>query len=223
MGQSSVIFGATGLVGKGLVYELLENNNFNKVVVVTRRKLQISNNKLNQLIVNDFSMLEKIRTELLADTFFCCIGTTIGKAGSKEAFRKVDYDIPLTIAHLAESLQIPNLVIISSISANAGSGNFYLRIKGEMEQQVQMIYHGNLKIVRPSIILGHRDDFRPAEKTGQWIITILRVLFVGFLAKYKGIHYWEIARGMIRAVELPRNVIFIESNELHELAVKVVK
>lgn len=220
MGQRSVIFGATGMVGKELVYELLENKSVDQVIVVIRHKLPIANPKLEQILENDFSSFEHFGSQLAADTFFCCIGTTIKKAGSQEAFRKVDYDIPVTISRLAESLRIPNLVIISSISASADSGNFYLRTKGQMEQQVMTNYHGNLKLIRPSIILGHRGEFRPGEMIGKWVMVFMGFLLIGHLAKYKGIYSWEIARGMVAAIHLPKEKVFIESDEMHKLAFK---
>ena len=206
------------MVGKELVYELIEDKKVESLIAVVRRPLPIAHPKLKQLVEVDFTKLESLGTQLRAQTFYCCIGTTLKKAGSREAFRKVDYEIPLAIGRLAESLGIPSLVIISSIAANGQSGNFYLRTKGQMEEQVKMIYHGNLKIIRPSMILGHRHEIRFAEKIANVIIPVLGVFMLGPLRKYKGIYYWEIARAMIQAVTLPKEQVVVESDELHKLS-----
>ena len=218
MNKSSVIFGATGLVGREIVYELLQKDEVDNICAVVRKKMSIANPRLKQIVINDFTSLDTIKAQLSADTYFCCIGSTIAKAGNKAGFRRVDFDIPVIIAGLASSLHIPNLVIISSISANAGSGNFYLRTKGEMEQEVQKRFKGNLKIVRPSMILGHRPEFRLGEIIGKGLITVLSIFLIGPLGKYKGINYTEIARGMINSVDLPKETIIVESDKLHKLA-----
>jgi len=220
MTKSAIVFGATGLVGKELIFELIEHSRFLKVKAVVRKTLPFSNAKLEQLIATDFTNLDHISINLSADVFFCCIGTTIKKAGSQEAFKKVDLDIPVAIARLAESLQIPHLVIISSIGANAQTSNFYLKTKGEMEQQVQAVYHGNLKIIRPSFLIGNRAEFRPGEKVAIAIAKALRIIMIGPLAKYKGIESWDVARAMIQSINLPKERIFVESDELQRMAKK---
>ena len=144
MNKTAIVFGATGLVGKELIFELLEDQRFLKVKAIVRNPLPLSHSKLDQVILKDYSNLDSIASQLSADAYFCCIGTTIKKAGSQDAFRKIDFDIPLKIAKLAESLQVPTLVVISSIGASATTANFYLRTKGEMEQEVRKAFNGNL-------------------------------------------------------------------------------
>lgn len=220
MNQTAIVFGATGLVGKELIFELLEDANFLKVIVVVRKQLPFSNPKLEQIIESDFTNLDHLSVKIAADVFFCCIGTTIKKAGSQDSFRKVDVDLPVIIARLAESLHVPNLVIISSIGVNAQTSNFYLKTKAEMEQKVQAVYHGNLKIVRPSFLLGNRTEYRPVEKIGSVVVKVLSVFMIGFLSKYKGIEAWDVARAMIQSINLPKERIIIESDELQSMAKK---
>ena len=148
MGRTAVVFGSTGLVGRELVKVLLLSESYDKVVAVARRKQDIADPKLEQVEITDFTNLIKVQDKLDAAVYFCCIGTTMKTAGSKEAFRKVDFDIPKQIAILADQLSINYLVVISSLGAKAVSSNFYLKTKGEMEEAVRHIYHGNLKIVR---------------------------------------------------------------------------
>jgi uncharacterized protein YbjT (DUF2867 family) len=218
MNKTAVVFGATGLVGKELVFELLEDPSFLKVKAVIRKPLPLSHPRLDQITIKDYSGLDAIKDQLAADVYFCCIGTTIKKAGSQEEFKRIDYDIPLKVAELAENLKVSNLIVISSLGAKADTSNFYLRTKGLMEQEVQKRFTGNLKFMRPSLLLGHRSEFRLAEKFAQIMMMGLGFLMVGPLLKYKAIHAWDVAWGMIKATELPKNIIFIESDQIHKMA-----
>jgi uncharacterized protein YbjT (DUF2867 family) len=218
MHQTATIFGATGLVGKELIFELLESIPYTKVKAVVRNTLPLAHPKLEQIVIKDFNNLKDHASHLTSDVFFCCIGTTIKKAGSQEEFKKVDIDLPVKIAIIAESIHVPNLIIISSIGANAHSQNFYLRTKGEMEQRVQDVYHGNLKFVQPSFLIGNRAEFRFGEKIANVLIRALGIFMFGPLAKYKGIHSTDVARSMIRLAESTKEKIFAKSDELHKIA-----
>lgn len=197
MDITAVVFGATGLVGKELVSQLLRGDEYKKIIVVVRKYLTISNHRLEQVQLSEFSQLMQLADKLNADTYFCCIGTTIKRAGSKENFRMVDYAIPQKIARLAEKLSVPNLVIISSIGANINSSNFYLRTKGEMEKSVRAIYTGNLNIVRPSLLMGLREEFRFRETIAIAFMKLFGWLFVGTLKQYRGTSVRDVAREMI--------------------------
>lgn len=215
--KSAVVFGATGLVGKELITELLGNTNFNKVIAVARKPLPFSNPKFEQLHLAGFSELHGLQEKLEAYIYFCCIGTTIRKAGSQEAFKEVDLDIPVKIAQLAQTLSVPSLVIVSSIGANPSSSNFYLRTKGEMEQSVREIFNGNLKFVRPSLLMGHRDETRSGEKFAIISMRLFGWLFKGPLRKYKGISARDVARAMIEISGHPPDKTYYESDEIHSL------
>ena len=212
--KSAVVFGATGLVGKELIMALLENMDFGNVTAVVRKQSILTNPRLKQIKLSDFSKLMDLRDKLKAGIFFCCVGTTIKTAGSKEEFARVDLEIPKEIARLAESLEIPSLVAISSIGADAGSSNFYLRTKGEMEIAVREIYHGNLKFVRPSLLMGNRDEFRFGEKVSAAFMKGFGWLFAGPFKKYKGIYASDVARAMIKISDLPSDKLIFESEEL---------
>ena len=218
MHQTATVFGATGLVGKELIFELLESIPYVKVKAVVRNTLPMAHPKLEQIVIKDFNNLKDLASHLTSDVFFCCIGTTIKKAGSQEAFKKVDLDLPVKIAAIAESIHVPNLIIVSSIGANAHASNFYLRTKGEMEQKVQEVYHGNLKFVQPSFLIGHRVEFRFGEKIANVVMRVFGIFMFGPLAKYKGIHSIDVARSMIRLSESSKEKIFVKSDELHKLA-----
>jgi uncharacterized protein YbjT (DUF2867 family) len=215
--KCAVVFGATGLVGKELVTELCASSDFEKIITVTRKKLTLSDPKLDQVQIDDFSKLMDLKEKLITGLFFCCIGTTIKTAGSKEAFTQVDLEIPRKIAQLAEALSVPALEVISSMGANATSSNFYLRTKGEMEKSVRGIYSGKLRIVRPSLLMGNRDEFRFAEKVSVGFMKTFGWMFAGPLKKYRGIYARDVARAMIKISHFKSGKTVYESNELQEL------
>ncbi len=217
MDRTAIVFGPTGLVGKELVDELINDMALNKVVTVARRDIGIVDPKLEQVIIPDYSHFMQLKNKLDAGVYFCCIGTTIKKAGSQEAFTKVDLEIPKMIAQMADILSINNLVVISSIGANPHSGNFYLRTKGEMEERVRHLYKGNLKIVRPSLLMGERTEFRMAEKISAFLMKIFGWMFIGPLKKYKGITARNVAKAMIMVTQYPLEKVIFECDELHDL------
>jgi uncharacterized protein YbjT (DUF2867 family) len=210
MKKNAVVFGATGLVGEVLVDQLIHNDHYGQITLIVRKEVYLNHPKINIILLADFSKLEQFKTRLEADVYFCCIGTTINKARSRQAFRKVDLDIPLAIARLAESLKVPHLVVISSVGANAKSGNFYLRTKGEMEDEVRSAFHGGLKFIRPSLLMGQRKEKRPAEKASYLFMKTFGWLFIGPLKKYKGIDVKKVAATMIRVADSPLSDTLIE-------------
>ena len=212
--KTAVVFGGTGLVGRELINQLIGREDYENIIAVLRIPLPFSDTKLEQLILPDFSHLLQLKGELKATDYFCCIGTTIKKAGSQEAFRLVDFGIPKDIASLAESLSVTNFVLISSIGADASSSNFYLRTKGEMENTVRDLYSGNLKIVRPSLLMGKRKEYRFGENFAEFFMTILGWLFCGPLSKYRGIYARDVANAMIIISGDPSDKVVFETNEL---------
>jgi uncharacterized protein YbjT (DUF2867 family) len=213
----AVVFGATGLVGKELLDELCASKDFNKVIAVTRKKLSISNQKIEQFQIDDFSNLMDLKEKLKAGVFFCCIGTTIKTAGSQEAFTRVDLEIPVGIAQLAENLSVPVMVVISSMGASSASSNFYLRTKGVMEKTVREAFSGKLRFVRPSLLMGNREEYRFGEKIAAGFMKAFGWLFVGPLKKYRGISALNVARAMIKISHFKSDKMIYESNELFEL------
>lgn len=214
--KTAVVFGGTGLVGNELIKELIENQDYGKIIAVTRKDFSILDPKLEQLFFLDFTQLMQLKEELSATEYFCCIGTTIKAAGSQQSFRQVDLDIPCEIARLAETLSVPHLVVVSSMGADASSSNFYLKTKGEMEKAVREIYSGSLKFVRPSLLMGERKEPRFGESVAIGFMKLFGCLFIGFLGKYKGIKARDVAKAMIKIVDSPPERVFFDSKELFD-------
>ncbi|HBZ25836.1 MAG TPA: hypothetical protein DEO54_06290 [Rikenellaceae bacterium] len=193
----AAVFGATGLVGKELVKILLEESDYSKVKLITRKLLPAISPKAENILLGDFSQLPTIESKIGADVYFICIGTTIKKAGTKENFRKTDYELPVNIAKMAQKLNVGQMVVISSIGANIKSSNFYLHTKGEMEQGVAKEYTGVLNFIRPSLLLGNREEHRAGEHIASVIMRSLGWMMVGPLKQYRGVEATEVARQMV--------------------------
>ena len=208
----ALIVGATGLTGKSLLKYLLEENTYEKVIALTRKDLQIKNDKLLQLI-GDYSNLEQYKKMLKADDVFCCLGTTIKKAGTKEAFKIVDLNYPLEIAHITKENGARQFLVISAMGANPESSIFYSKVKGLMEAELQKVGFEVIHIFRPSLLLGNRDEFRLGEYLGIAFYKLISWLFVGKLKKYRGIQADTVARAMYRAAQLNRTGINIYASD----------
>lgn len=196
MSQTALIAGATGLIGSKLLELLLEDDNYEKVIVVTRKPLDKEHPKL-ETIISDFKNLGEVSEELKSDDVFCCLGTTMKKAGSKEKFRKVDYDYPLELAKITKEQGTSKYLLISAMGASKKSAVFYNQVKGEIEEAIAKIGFDAYHIFRPSLLLGPRKEDRVGEDAAKTIFKIFGFLFVGPLKKYKAISYDKVAKAML--------------------------
>ena len=193
------LVGASGLVGGELLRLLLEAPEYEQVSSLVRRPTGVTHPRLVEVPV-DFDQPERAAEHLRVDDFFCCLGTTIKKAGSQEAFARVDRDYPVELARVARNQGCTRMVIVTAVGADAESRVFYNRTKGEVEQRLgQLGFPRGLKIVRPSILLGHRNESRPAEAAAIAVARMTRGLFRGGLARYRGIEAIDVARAMLAA------------------------
>jgi uncharacterized protein YbjT (DUF2867 family) len=199
--RTALIAGASGLVGSHLLRMLLQSDRYSQVISVGRRELAIIHPKLDQQIV-DFDHLQKSASELAADDVFCCLGTTIKKAGSKEAFYKVDHTYVTQLAEVTLRRNASQFLVVSAMGADAGSRIFYNRVKGEMEQDVRALGFTSLHIFRPSLLLGEREEHRTGEAIGAKIMRPLTALMLGPLRKYRPIKAETVASAMLRAAAL---------------------
>ncbi|WP_235942241.1 NAD-dependent epimerase/dehydratase family protein [Perlabentimonas gracilis] len=209
--KASIIIGSTGLIGSKL-HEILSNNpNHAKLHLVSRRAP--SNLTEKSVLIPIENGIYSIPSEI--NYAFCCLGTTMRKAGSREAFRKVDFDMVVDFAQKAKTAGIERFAVVSSIGANPKSKNFYLKTKGQVEEELKKIGFARLVIVRPSLLLGKRNERRIAEDIGKVLYSIFSILFIGPLKKYKGIKDEDVAKAMIALVEQGQGTIIAESNTLN--------
>ena len=197
MNKTALIAGASGLTGGYLLNLLLESPEYSSVIAYVRKSSGLTHPKLKEIVVD----WETLQEPVAAEDVFCCLGTTIKKAGSQEAFRRVDYDYPLQLAQIQYRGGSQQFLLVSAMGADAKSSIFYSRVKGELENALQSIGYKSLHIFRPSFIAGPRKESRTGEKIGLAIFSILSTLFIGPLKKYAHIQAEHIARAMLRTAQ----------------------
>jgi uncharacterized protein YbjT (DUF2867 family) len=212
--RQALVIGATGLVGGLVVRSLLQNPAYGRIRVLVRRRLELEHPKLEQHIV-DWEQLEEQKDLFRnVDDLYCCLGTTIKKAGSQENFRQVDFHYPVKAAILAKEHGVSQMLVISSMGADSGSRIFYSRTKGEMEEALSAIGFGSLHIFRPSLILGDRKEKRLGEQLAAHAMTFLDRWMKGRVDKYRAIQASTIARAMINIALVQTNGNHVYSNDV---------
>jgi uncharacterized protein YbjT (DUF2867 family) len=215
--KTAIVFGATGLIGNLLLEELTHSESYSVIKSFVRQPTGILEPKVVE-IVTDFSDSPAFSQLIAGDDIFICLGTTIKKAGSVANMEKIDRDLPLDIARSAASAGVKGVAIVSSIGASARSSNYYLRIKGEMEEGIMQLPFERKAIVRPSMLLGERKEKRAGEIVGKVVMTAFKPVLVGKLLKYRAIHGKDVARAMILILNSPQEKIIFESDELQKIA-----
>jgi uncharacterized protein YbjT (DUF2867 family) len=217
MTKRALVLGATGLVGKELVKQLVEDPDYAGVTAIVRKPLSFSHPKLKEVLAN-FDKLELQAAEFHVDAVYCCLGTTIKVAGSKEAFKRVDLDYPVHAAQLARSAGVRHFAVISSTGADEGSMFFYTRVKGELERILQETGLPSLHIFRPSLLLGDRNEKRAGEGAAAAISCALPFIWSGPLRKYKPVEASTVAAAMRAAVRQDKpGVCIYQSSQLFGL------
>ncbi len=214
--RTALVAGATGLIGGHLVSRLLSHPDYARVHVLTRRALSISNPKIIEHRV-DFERLATSFNESVDDTF-CCLGTTLKQAGSREAFRRVDHDYPLALAHLARHAGARIFLMVSALGADAHSPVFYNRIKGETERDIAALGLPRVVFLRPSLLLGERREFRAGEKAGAVVGRLIAPLLVGRLRRYRPIAAADVAAAMLYVAVHESRAGPVESDAIARLA-----
>jgi uncharacterized protein YbjT (DUF2867 family) len=214
--RTALVFGSTGLVGNLLLEELVDSERYSAIKIFVRQSTGISVPGVEEIIA-DFSDLENLTPKITGDDLFICLGTTIKKAGSVENMEKIDRDLPVKIAQMARSNGLKNVAAVSSIGASADSKNYYLRIKGEMEEGIMMQDFENIAIVRPSMLLGERKERRTGELVGKVVMKAFKPVLTGKLRKYRAIHGKDVARAMIIILEKKPGKKIYESDEIQDV------
>ncbi len=216
MGKTALVFGGTGLVGRELVSKLVSSGTYDRVVVPVRKETRSFPSGAEEIVFQPDQ--EASWADLVSgNDLFCCLGTTIRKAGSQEAFEKVDLHLPVRLATLAAEHGMEKFLVISSIGASARSSNFYLRTKGKMEEQVRAVPGLTTVTLRPSMLLGNRQEFRFGEAAGKVIMSLLNPLMLGRWRKYRGIRASRVASAMIHLACMPDPPQIVESDQLEKL------
>ncbi|MFN5360566.1 MAG: oxidoreductase [Bacteroidota bacterium] len=201
MNKVAMIAGSSGLTGGFLLKMLLEAPEYREVIAYVRKPTRIQHPKLREVVMD----WEKLDAPVPADDVFCCLGTTIKKAGSQEAFRRVDYEYPLHLAELQLEGGSQQFLLVSAIGADASSSIFYSRVKGELEDALKKLGYKSLNIFQPSFIAGPRKEKRVGERIGLAIFSFISPLFIGPLKKYAPIPAEHIARAMYRSAQ--KNIV----------------
>ena len=199
--QKITLIGSTGLIGTHFLKQISPDD-FQKVKAITRRKIaDLKNKDFIKQYVHDFSKLEKMRQDLKTDVLVSALGTTIKKAGAKDEFMRVDHDLPLEISRIAKEEGCRTMILISAMGANVNSKIFYNHVKGLLELSLEKIGFEEFHILRPSLLLGKRNDARPVEYISKLILDHLSFIIPW---KYKPIHASIIAK-KIRCIIMKEN------------------
>ena len=216
-GKSALIAGSTGLIGSELLQDLLDGKEYDKVVAIVRRSLEIQHPKLEEKIV-DFDKLGEYNDIFAVDDVFCCLGTTIKKVKTKEAMWKIDVEYPVEIANLASSNGAKKFLLVSSMNADPNSPIFYSKMKGKLEEEIKRIPFESVAIFRPSLLLGERQEFRLGERIAAAIFTSVPFLFAGPFKKYKAIEGKTVAAAMYKAAQHHNaGITIFPSEQIQEL------
>lgn len=203
MSRTALLAGATGLVGSHVLPLLLADDTWTHVVTVGRRSVPHSHEKLEQRIL-DLGALEAVDLPN-ADDIFCCLGTTIKQAGSQAAFRRVDYDFVVALARRGLRIGAKQFLLVSAIGADPASRIFYSRVKGEAEAAVRQLPYRGVQILRPSLLLGARAEFRFGERVAMLTAPVMPLFLPGPFRRYRPIRAKTVARALVRiAREMPR-------------------
>lgn len=195
--RTCLVAGASGLVGSELLRLLLEAPEYRQVTALVRRPLSLQHPRLRQATV-DFDHLDAHADLFRVDDLYCCLGTTRKKAGSQEAFRRVDLDYPVALAGLARECGVAQYLIITSMGADPRSLVFYSRVKGQVEQAISGMGLPAVHIFRPSLLLGQRTEHRLGEEAAARVSRWIPFHRLGPLRRYQPIAGSVVARAMYR-------------------------
>ena len=212
--RKALIAGATGAIGSVLLELLNDSDQYSEIHCIGRREPPTSGEKIKAHIVS-YDELDQFNLQQPINDVFCAIGTTIKTAGSVESFKKVDRDYVNQVGKLAQRLNAKTCSVVSAIGANARSSSSYNQTKGEAEELLQGLGLSSLRIFRPSLLHGSRDEFRLKEVVGFLVLTVMTPLLRGPWKKYRAIRVEQVAKAMYESArhDFPAVQIF-ESDEI---------
>ena len=207
-----LIVGATGLTGGLLLKKALSDSKVTQVITLGRRGLGFKHPKLLEILVDFNTVTEEILPDI--DSVCCCLGSTIKKAGSQPAFYFADVVLPIKIAEIAKRKGAEGFVLQSSLGASAKAKSFYLKCKGEAESEIAHLNFKSFVILRPSLLVGPRTEFRFGEKIGAAFLKVFNPLLVGGLRKFRSIKAKNVAKKMLEEAVKGRPGISVIESEL---------
>jgi len=200
--STAIVLGATELIGRNLINELIHEERVEKIIAITRRPVKYESTKVvNQVI--DFDHIEDKKDAFIGDLMFSCLGTTKKQAGSIEAQRKVDLEYQFKAAKISCENKVPHYLLVSSSGADENSSSQYLKMKGELETKVMALSFERISIFQPSILIGNRDEFRLGEYLAGVLLPTLCLL--PFLKPYRPIDGKTVAKKMVEVSSKPGN------------------
>lgn len=214
MGNVVLHFGATGLIGKAFLRLAEQQNQLKKIIVLSRRTTQhTTNSSLIEQHIIKFNFPDELPSIPSADIVVSTLGTTIKKAGSQDAFKKVDYDIPMTIARDAFQKGAKYFILVSSIGADPSSKMFYTRVKGELEKDLSKIPFIGIHFLRPSLLVGKREEYRFGERIAQFTAELYSIFLP---SKYKPIRADTVAKKIHSICQNPaKGLHYYEGKDLY--------
>jgi uncharacterized protein YbjT (DUF2867 family) len=213
MSKTALVIGATGLTGSELIHLLIKDTDYTTVKIFGRRKTGFSHPKIEEYVTDLFNPIS-YENDFTGDVAFCCIGTTAKKTPNKDLYRKIDFGIPVALAELCKKNNVSHFIAISALGANKSSSVFYNRTKGEMEETLLATSLKRLNILRPSLIVGNRQEFRLGEKIASHVMGVAQLFMIGSLKKYRPIEASVIAGAMLHLSNTPSSDVIIESDEI---------
>lgn len=217
MTKKAIIVGASGLIGSNLLQILLEEDYYDQVVVLVRRELPVKHKKLTQLII-DFDKLSDYSGQINGHVIFSCLGTTLSQTPDKNEYRKIDYDYPLQLAQLALQNGVKQFHLVSAVGADAKSSGFYLKLKGETENDIIKLGLPSLHIYRPSMLLGRKEKVRLMETILSGIMRVIDPLLIGSLSKYHSVSGATVARAMfIQSIDNETGTFIYQYKEIKQI------
>lgn len=210
------LFGATGLIGSYLLEFLLKDSETHLINVVGRNPFHLQHDKINNIVI-DFQDLSSISDSITgSEVVFVSIGTTMSKVNrDKQKYKSIDFDIIFNVANACKQKNISQLIYVSSLGANSNSSNFYLRLKGEIEEAVAELNLTSTSVFRPSVLLGKRNESRPGEKLLQFAMPLLDFMIP---SNSKAIKAKDVAKSMFNTSKNYKSGVRIyHYNEIKEL------
>ncbi|MCM3764709.1 oxidoreductase [Neobacillus niacini] len=218
--KTALVLGASGMVGRELVKVLAGQNTYEKIHLLVRRPIEPVA-PLCEVHAVDFDRLESYPELFQVTDVFCCLGTTIKKAKTKQAFRKVDFQYPLEAAKMAAKQGAEKFLIITAMGANPKSMFFYNQVKGDIEAALKELNLPSLHIFRPSLLLGDRGEQRLGEEIAAKFSGVLNALMIGPLTPYRAIEAKNVAKAMAASAQSSNTGINIyPSHEIEKMAVR---